>query len=169
MTMDGLTGLANHTLILRQLELESSRAIRHQHALAVAMIDVDHFKRLNDSEGHAIGDRVLASLGRFLRQRLRKTDFVGRYGGEEFMVLLPETSGRASMERLDTLRREFSAIRHSGSKNVFSITFSVGIACFPEIHGAVNLAAAADRALYGAKGAGRNCVVLTTDITEKAK
>ena len=169
MTMDGLTGLANHTLILRQLELESSRAIRHQHALAVAMIDVDHFKRLNDAEGHAIGDRVLASLGRFLRQRLRKTDFVGRYGGEEFMVLLPETSGRASMERLDTLRREFSAIRHCGSKNVFSITFSVGIACFPEIHGAVNLAAAADRALYDAKGAGRNCVVMTTDITEAAK
>lgn len=169
MTMDGLTGLANHTLILRQLELETSRASRHQHALAVAMIDVDHFKRLNDAEGHAIGDRVLASLGRFLRQRLRKTDFVGRYGGEEFMVLLPETSGRASMERLDTLRREFSAIRHSGAKNVFSITFSVGIACFPEIHGAVNLATAADRALYDAKGAGRNCVVLTTEIAEVAK
>ena len=169
MTMDGLTGLANHTLILQQLELESSRASRHQYALAVAMIDVDHFKRLNDAEGHAIGDRVLASLGRFLRQRLRKTDFVGRYGGEEFMVLLPETSGQGAMERLDTLRREFSAIRHFGSKNVFAVTFSVGIACFPEIRGAVNLAAAADRALYDAKGAGRNCVVLTTAIAEEAK
>ena len=169
MTMDGLTGLANHTLILQQLELESSRANRHQYALAVAMIDVDHFKRLNDAEGHAIGDRVLASLGRFLRQRLRKTDFVGRYGGEEFMVLLPETSGQAAMERLDTLRREFSAIRHFGSKNVFSVTFSVGIACFPEIRGAVNLATAADQALYDAKGAGRNCVVLTTTVAEKEK
>ena len=133
------------------------------------MIDVDHFKRLNDAEGHAIGDRVLASLGRFLRQRLRKTDFVGRYGGEEFMVLLPETSGQAALERLDTLRREFSAIRHFGSKNVFSVTFSVGIACFPEIRGAVNLATAADQALYDAKGAGRNCVVLTTTVAEKEK
>ena len=85
------------------------------------------------------------------------------------MVLLPETSGQSALERLDTLRREFSAIRHFGSKNVFSVTFSVGIACFPEIHGAVNLATAADRALYDAKGAGRNCVVLTTDITEEAK
>lgn len=169
MTMDGLTGLANHTLILQQLELESSRASRHQYALAVAMIDVDHFKRLNDAEGHAIGDRALASLGRFLRQRLRKTDFVGRYGGEEFMVLMPETSGQGAMERLDTLRREFSAVRHFGSKNVFSVTFSVGIACFPEIHGAVNLATAADRALYDAKRAGRNCVVLTANITEEAK
>ena len=169
MTMDGLTGLANHTLILQQLELESSRASRHQYALSVAMIDVDHFKRLNDAEGHAIGDRVLASLGRFLRQRLRKTDFVGRYGGEEFMVLLPETSGQGAMERLDTLRREFSAIRHFGAKNVFSITFSVGIACFPEIDGAVNLATAADRALYDAKGAGRNRVVLTTAISEERK
>ena len=162
MTMDGLTGLANHTLILQQLEVESSRASRHQCALSVAMIDVDHFKRLNDAEGHAIGDRVLASLGRFLRQRMRKTDFVGRYGGEEFMVLLPETSGQGAMERLDTLRREFSTIRHFGSKNVFSITFSVGIACFPEIDGAVNLATAADRALYDAKGAVRNCVILAT-------
>ena len=169
MTMDGLTGLANHTLILQQLELESSRASRHQYALAVAMIDVDHFKRLNDAEGHAIGDRVLASLGRFLRQRLRKTDFVGRYGGEEFMVLLTETSGQAALERLDTLRQEFSTIRHFGSKNVFSITFSVGIACFPDIDGAGNLATAADRALYDAKGAGRNCVVLTTTVAEKAK
>ncbi len=169
MTMDGLTGLANHTLILQQLELESSRASRHQYALSVAMIDVDHFKRLNDAEGHAIGDRVLASLGRFLRQRLRKTDFVGRYGGEEFMVLLPETSGQAALERLDTLRREFSAIRHFGAKNVFSVTFSVGIAAFPEIKAAVNLATAADRALYDAKGAGRNCVVLTAAIVEETK
>ena len=169
MTMDGLTGLANHTLILRQLELESSRASRHHYALSVAMIDVDHFKRLNDAEGHATGDRVLASLGRFLRQRLRKTDFVGRYGGEEFMVLLPETPGQGAMERLDTLREEFSAIRHFGSKSVFSVTFSVGIACFPEIRNAVNLATAADRALYDAKGAGRNRVVLTTAVAEKGK
>ena len=165
LTLDGLTGLANHTRILQQLELEVARSQRHGYALSVAMIDVDHFKRVNDSQGHATGDRVLASLGRFLRQRLRKTDFVGRYGGEEFMVLLSETSAERARKRLKILRTEFSAIRHFGPTEAFSVTFSTGIACFPGHTGATELAASADQALYEAKRAGRNRVMLAADIS----
>lgn len=160
LTIDGLTGLANHTRILQQLEFEVARSRRQGFALAVAMIDVDHFKRLNDSQGHAVGDRVLASLGRFLRQRLRKSDFVGRYGGEEFMVLLSETSGERANERLDVLRGEFASIRHVGPADAFQVTFSTGIASFPGYAGATDLATAADRALYEAKRGGRNRVVM---------
>lgn len=160
---DGLTGLANRTRVLQQLDVEEARARRYRHPLSVAMLDVDRFKRVNDREGRAAGDRVLASLGGFLRQRLRKTDFVGRYGGEEFMVLMPETPAAGALARLERLRAEFSALQHFGPGSAFAVTFSAGVACSPPIAGPAALAAAADGALHRSKRAGRDRVTLAAE------
>jgi diguanylate cyclase (GGDEF)-like protein len=96
MVRDSLTGLYNHTHILQLLEDCSFRARRENKPLSFAMLDIDHFKRVNDSHGHPMGDRVIKSLALFLKQRLRKTDFIGRYGGEEFAIVMPDTDLEAA-------------------------------------------------------------------------
>ena len=101
MVRDSLTGLYNHTHILQLLEDCSFRARRENKPLSFAMLDIDHFKRVNDSHGHPMGDRVIKSLALFLKQRLRKTDFIGRYGGEEFAIVMPDTDIEAAHKLLD--------------------------------------------------------------------
>ncbi len=91
MSRDSLTGLLNHTHIMESLDHEVARVDRYGAMLSFAMLDIDHFKKINDGYGYAAGDGVIKSLSRLLQQRLRKTDFVGRYGGEEFAVDMPET------------------------------------------------------------------------------
>ncbi len=161
MRCDSLTGLLNHTTIRERLSQELSRAARQGTPLALAMIDIDHFKTVNDTYGHATGDRVLKSLSHMLSRRLRNSDIIGRYGGEEFVIILPNTEREAALRLMDTLRDAFGAVRHISDGNEFCITFSCGIATFPERQTPSGLSEAADQALYQAKQMGRNRVVLS--------
>ncbi len=159
MERDSLTGLLNHSNLLEKIEYEIQRAVRIDGSLTFAMIDLDHFKSVNDTYGHLTGDRVLKSLSRLLRERLRKTDLIGRYGGEEFGVILLDTTPQAAREIIDQIRRSFARIRHTADDRDFYVTLSCGLASYPGYGNAGELTEAADRALYEAKESGRNRVV----------
>jgi diguanylate cyclase (GGDEF)-like protein len=161
MTRDSLTGLLNHSNILHQLDVELVRAERHDLSLVFVMIDIDHFKAINDKYGHIVGDRVLRKLSELLLTRMRKSDYVGRYGGEEFALILPNTKLEASKKILDDLRQRFSHIRFVVDDSDFSVSFSVGAAGFPKYQSSHVLIEAADQALYKAKKEGRNKLVLS--------
>jgi len=161
MERDSLTGLLNHTKIKERLSIEVARAKRQQSPLAFAMIDIDCFKGVNDIFGHLIGDRVIKSLSRLLKQRLRKTDTIGRYGGEEFAVILPDTDAKVAAKVLNEIRSGFAKVRQlAQDDHEFSVTFSCGVAAFPEYGDANILNEAADKALYQAKRSGRNQLAL---------
>ena len=157
---DSLTGLLNHTAIKDQLDHEAAQARRRKSPLSFAMVDIDHFKQVNDVYGHPAGDQVIKSLARLLKQRLRKTDTVGRYGGEEFAVVLSDADGATAVRVMDAIREDFSKVRHSAGDKEFSVSFSCGIADFAHFGDAARLCEAADGALYAAKHAGRNHLVL---------
>jgi diguanylate cyclase (GGDEF)-like protein len=157
---DGLTGLLNHGNLKLQLEAEISRASRDGSQVSYAMIDLDRFKSINDSYGHSAGDRLLRSLALFLRQRLRRSDILGRYGGDELAVILPQTDGPTACRVLDKMRENFSHLRHGSGKGDFTATLSCGVATYPARPTAQLLLEAADAALYTAKRSGRNRVEL---------
>jgi len=160
--MDGLTGLLNRGYFEARLAAEVSRARRHGRPLAVALLDLDRYKNFNDRYGHASGDVALRVLAEVVSGGLRATDTVARYGGDEFVVLLPETGPQAALEKLEQLRlavarAEFTLPRHDLTAQV---TLSAGIACHPEDGtDPVELLEAADRRLSEAKEGGRNRVV----------
>ena len=160
MVQDSLTGLLKHTMIKEQLVQELSRTKREQSALSFAMIDIDKFKLVNDHYGHMMGDRVIKSIARLLKQRLRKSDRIGRYGGEEFAVLLPNCEPDSAAKLLNEIRADFSELRFLHEGKEFSVTFSTGIAGFPVYENADELIQAADEALYEAKHLGRNRIVV---------
>ncbi len=160
MDRDSLTRLLNHTKTNEQLEIGMERARRHDGSLSFAMIDIDNFKGVNDTYGHQAGDRVILSLARLLQQRLRKTDVVGRYGGEEFAVIMSDTVASNAAKVLDSIRLSFSRIKNETDGREFRVTFSCGIAAFPAHGDSVLLIRAADKALYEAKRSGRNRIVL---------
>ena len=164
MVRDSLTGLYNHTHILQLLEDAGVRARRDGRPLTFAMIDIDHFKQVNDQHGHPMGDRVIKSLSLFLKQRLRKTDLIGRYGGEEFAVILPDTSAAAASKVLDSIRQRFAELRHPAQPDDLTCTFSCGIAELSNQDSAT-LGQQADEALYQAKRCGRNQVRLFSCAT----
>jgi diguanylate cyclase (GGDEF)-like protein len=164
MIRDGLTGLLNHTTIKEHLYREVLYARRRNVPIAFAMIDIDRFKSINDTYGHITGDRVLKSLSRVLQQRLRKTDVIGRYGGEEFAVMLPDTDGQTATRVMDEIRSGFAQVRQCSGPAEFHVTFSCGVADFPTYEDAIRINKAADDALYEAKRAGRNQVVLATGM-----
>src|SRR5581483_6628291 len=157
---DSLTGLLNHTRFKEQLAIEVARAIRTQTDLAFVMLDIDRFKSVNDIYGHPTGDRVIKSLARLLKQRLRKTDILGRYGGEEFAVILPETNGGAAYAVMEEIRTSFAQIHQHAGGVEFQVTVSGGIATLPPWLDAAELNEAADKALYQAKRNGRNQIAL---------
>ncbi|MGH8354128.1 MAG: diguanylate cyclase [Pseudomonas sp.] len=158
MVRDSLTGLYNHTHILQLLEDARLRARRDGQPLCFAMLDIDHFKKVNDSYGHPMGDRVIKGLALFLKQRLRKTDHIGRYGGEEFAVVLPDTDATTALRVLDEIRRRFAEIRYPAQPQDLSCTFSCGIAELQADMDSNSLSQQADGALYRAKHGGRNRV-----------
>ncbi|MGE6384631.1 diguanylate cyclase [Pseudomonas sp. NPDC078416] len=158
MVRDSLTGLYNHTHILQLLEDCSFRSRRENKPLSFAMLDIDHFKKVNDSHGHPMGDRVIKSLALFLKQRLRKTDYIGRYGGEEFAVVMPDTDLEAAHGVLDEIRQRFAEIHYPAQPVDLFCTFSAGVVEIAEDDDALMMASQADEALYRAKKAGRNQV-----------
>lgn len=159
---DGLTGLFNHIKIKDSVEIELARAWRGNTSLSIAMIDIDNFKHVNDNYGHPVGDKVLKSLTNFFKQNLRQYDVIGRYGGEEFLVVLPNTDLLTAKKVLDELRISFGKVSHWCDKGDFTCNFSCGVASFPDFDDASALIEAADKALYIAKNAGRNQVVIHT-------
>jgi diguanylate cyclase (GGDEF)-like protein len=162
MERDSLTGLLNHTRTKLGLDIALARAGRLITPTSFAMIDIDRFKLVNDTYGHPMGDRVIASLARLLQQRFRKTDIIGRYGGEEFAVVLTETDVHAAQKMLDKIRTSFSQIKFRHEDKEFSVTFSAGVAAFPEFGNTEFLSDAADKALYEAKRSGRNRVTIAS-------
>lgn len=160
MVRDSLTGLLNHTTTKERLYREVAYAQRCKTPLAFAMIDLDQFKQVNDTYGHTTGDRVIKSLSRVLQQRLRRTDVIGRYGGEEFAVMMPDTDGTNAARVLDNIRRGFSQIRQRTESGEFSVSFSCGVTDYPTYQDAATINKVADEALYEAKRSGRNRVVL---------
>lgn len=160
MVRDSLTNLYNHTSFRSILAREVSRAARQGTTLSLVMLDIDHFKSVNDTYGHAAGDIVLKGLARLLKQRLRSSDIVGRYGGDELVALLTDCDETQATRILDEIRIHFSEIEFNPERDasVF-LTFSCGVSSFPQFLTAEALSDAADQALYKAKKSGRNKVV----------
>jgi diguanylate cyclase (GGDEF)-like protein len=155
---DGLTGLLNHSAAKSQLE-ELLKAMNAENdCLSVAMLDIDNFKSINDTYGHPVGDQVIRSLAWLLRGRLRATDIIGRYGGEEFLVVLRGAKVDDATAVLNRIRTDFSRMPHACPGGQLSATFSGGLASFPQYAGAVELTRLADDALLIAKHNGRNCI-----------
>jgi diguanylate cyclase (GGDEF)-like protein len=156
-TRDPLTGLFNRRYMEESLERELYRAAREHGTLGTIMLDLDHFKELNDRAGHVAGDEILREIAKLLRTHVRAEDIVCRYGGEEFTILLPDAGRDETQARADALRRAVDTMELSNRQRV---TISAGVAVYPA-NGttAEELVDAADSALYAAKAAGRNRVV----------
>jgi diguanylate cyclase (GGDEF)-like protein len=157
---DSLTGLLKHALAKAEVEKEHARCQRMKHVSAVAMLDLDHFKNVNDTQGHRAGDLVIKGLANLLRHRLRKTDIIGRYGGEEFLVALPDCDMDQAVSVLEAVCQDFSRIVFEGSSGKFSVTLSVGLSSLADYGDADSAVEAADQALYNRKRAGRNGVTV---------
>lgn len=158
-THDGLTGLYNHRTFYKLLEDELARAQRFNRPVALLLLDIDHFKRVNDTYGHLAGDAVLRGLSELLRREARAIDRVCRYGGEEITVILPETDPDAAANFAERLRAAVEAQPFDANSEPIRITVSIGVASWPAQADSETLVAGADTALYAAKEGGRNRVV----------
>ncbi len=166
---DSLTGLWNRPAILDALRTELARARREQAPVAIALADLDHFKRINDHYGHAAGDQVLREAARRMRSALRLYDPVGRYGGEEFVIVLPGCDTGGALSQAERLRASIGADPMDTSEGRIPVTLSLGVAVGAPADGAdaESLLRAADEALYRAKNAGRNRVELAAEFARK--
>lgn len=162
-SLDSLTGLLKHALAKTELNREHARSARNGHSSVVAMLDLDHFKQVNDSYGHGTGDTVIKALSNLLRHRLRSTDIIGRYGGEEFVLVLPECALEKAVEVLEALCQDFARLVFNAGSEEFSVTFSAGVAALDAYESGELAIEAADRALYQRKRAGRNGVTVAAD------
>ncbi len=161
---DALTGLMNRRAFTAFMTSELSRCERHGYALSFALLDVDHFKQVNDKHGHASGDRVLAAMGRLLGRHLRTSDNAGRWGGEEFVVAFTSTDvagARTGAERLREAIEELVVVNDAGER--IPITASIGVATRQPGEGLESLVSRSDRAMYAAKSSGRNRINLSAE------
>ncbi len=159
MTRDSLTSLLTHVALKERLDTELARAHRLGTPLSFAMLDIDAFKKVNDRHGHLLGDRVLKSLADLLRRRVRTSDTVGRYGGEEFGIVLPECGLEAAVRLVDGLRESFAGVRFRTGAAELGVRFSAGVAAATPESTVDRLIDEADRALYRAKARGGNRVM----------
>ena len=158
---DPLTGLANRRRFDESLQRELSQSDRFGHPVSLVLVDIDHFKRVNDSHGHEAGDAVLRTVSRMLADGVRTVDLCARFGGEELAILLPQTTAAGAFELADRLRRRIAGRPVKYNDAEIAVTASFGVASYPEVvHTRDALFQAADAALYGAKHDGRNCVRL---------
>lgn len=161
---DHLTGLFNRRYLDETIEREIRRAERSGFPVGFIMMDIDHFKRLNDKYGHAAGDVVLQEIGKLLKSKMRYADIVCRYGGEEFVVVMPEASLNITCQRAEKLWEEVKKLElRYKNKNLGKISISAGVAVFPD-HGATGheVLRSVDTALYSAKNSGRDRVVIAS-------
>jgi diguanylate cyclase (GGDEF)-like protein len=162
-TRDSLTGLYNRWFVLEKIDSEINRALRHGAPMSLLMLDIDHFKRINDTWGHPAGDQVLQSIGRLLRESCRVYDVPGRYGGEEFCIVLPETKPVNTTVVAERIRRRLEETALACGDGSVVVTASMGIAGMEQdsqgdVLSPAALIERADRALYAAKSRGRNRV-----------
>ena len=162
-TNDGLTGLYNHVFIMSRLEQEMQRSQRYGSPLSVVVFDIDDFKEINDRFGHLAGDAVLSELSNMLRAGVRSIDSVGRLGGEEFLVVLPETDGKAATLIGDRLRQSLSSHIFRYDDQEITVSISGGVACLRDDKDVGNLIGTADENLYRAKREGKNMVYYGED------
>lgn len=160
---DALTGAQNRRGMEISLHREVARSHRYGHKLAVAMIDIDHFKKINDKHGHDTGDQVLVHLTTVMRSVLRESDILARYGGEEFLVILPDTDVNGGQFMLDRLRTVVAATPLQYREKKIPFTFSGGVAQVQSKETAQALVIRVDAALYEAKRAGRNCIKIAAN------
>ena len=156
---DPLTGLHNRRYLEARLAEELNRSKRYDHPMSFMMIDIDDFKLYNDRSGHQAGDRALEITAQCLRSTLRKVDVASRYGGEEFSILLPQTTLKEASAIADRLRRKIMATKfpHGDEQPMGAVTVSIGLSAFSESLDSVEaIIRAADRALYHAKSHGKN-------------
>jgi two-component system cell cycle response regulator len=160
-TTDRLTGLDNRGVFESRLAEELVRSARYRHPFSLALVDIDNFKRLNDTKGHAEGDRRLCIVAQMLRRRLRGSDVAARYGGDEFALLLPETGHDEALALIEDIRAAIAAhLDPPPTSPEEALTCSVGLASWPEdASSAKDLLGAADARLYEAKRSGRDRVV----------
>ena len=163
---DPLTGLHNRRFLEEALSQEIARCTRSGKPLSLAILDIDHFKRINDTCSHEAGDAVLRELGDILRKQVRKSDVVGRLGGEEFLLLLPEVDLETALKRMTNLLDAVRGMSVTWQGGVLDdITASIGVAVMPlHVEDGQGLFAAADAALYRAKSQGRNCIVVSDKV-----
>ena len=161
-TTDDLTGLLNHRAMQQRLRDEFRRAQRYNEPLSILMVDVDHFKTVNDTHGHQFGDVVLQQLAQLLVSYVREIDVVARYGGEEFLVILPQTHFTGSLTVAERIWRAVGNHRFVGGKTTYNLTISIGISFYPNknIADVERLVSFADDALYQAKREGRDRICL---------
>jgi diguanylate cyclase (GGDEF)-like protein len=159
---DGLTGLFNYRYFIHSLRSEFSRAARYHSTLALLLVDIDNLKNVNDTCGHLCGDYVIKTTGKLLKDNVRASDLVARYGGDELAILLVETNARTALEVAKKLKQEIGNHTFQWQTKQLRVSLSIGIATAPAvgIQQVSHLIEAADRALYQAKRAGRNTIVV---------
>ncbi len=164
-TTDGLTGLLNHRTFQDRISEMLARAERSGRPLSMVLTDIDHFKSVNDTYGHPVGDQVLKGVSKVLATSVRTIDVVARYGGEEFAIVLEETDGAGAVLLAERIRQEVSRLRFDSDQGPFQVTISLGVATFPEHgHHKQEIIEHSDQALYRAKETGRNQVVFYGDM-----
>lgn len=155
---DGLTDLYNHRYFMEALEIEFERASRYKRDFSLLMIDIDHFKAINDTYGHQAGDEVLSGLSKVFCSCVRKSDVVCRYGGEEFAIILPDTGRENARLTAEKIRKETEQIKLRNNENFITVTISIGVSTNNGIDSSRLLIGESDKALYRAKSNGRNRV-----------
>lgn len=161
---DSLTQTYNHTFLINSLKHEMDRAKRFSYNMAFLMLDIDHFKKINDTYGHLVGDEVLKEVVKITQTPIRSIDILGRYGGEEFGLILPETNEKGAMTLAEKIRKNIDecnfVIKSAGNSVKIKLTVSIGVAIYPDedVNDVLSLIRCADRALYTSKDSGRNRV-----------